>query len=89
MLLGHRVVNGDKILVFHFFYGKGIVGIFCFQSRKCNTAAADQGISQTVDHIAANGTHIEFAPEHIAGDVLIVNMLTIHQFNDGNAQSLR
>ena len=57
MCLGHRMANSDEMLVFHGFHGNGVVFVrlFCFQSRQGDAAAADQRISGSGDHVAAEG----------------------------------
>ena len=90
MLLVHRMVDGNKMLVLHILNSNAVViiGRFCFQRRQGNAAAADQGITGGVEKIAAKGTDIESTPQHIGGDVSVGNMFAIHQFNDRNPQSL-
>ena len=90
MLLGHGVSHSDKMLVLHMLHRHAMVliGLFRFQGRQSDAAAADQGAAGSVDHIAAEGTDLEFAPEHIAGGVLIGDLLAVQQFDDGDAQSL-
>ena len=90
MLLGHRVVEGNEMLVLHTFNGDRVV-ILCFfslQSRQGNAAATDHRVSHAVEHIAADGTDIELAAQQIGGNVFIADVLPIHQLNDGNAQRL-
>ena len=67
MLLPHRVVNGDEMLVLHVLNGNGmgIVCLFCLQSRKCDAAAADYRIPQCVDGVSADRTDIESGTKHI------------------------
>ena len=90
MLLGHGVVYGDEMLVFHLFDGDGVgvIGFLRFQGGQSNAAAADHRVTGGVDHVAAEGADIEFAPEHIGGNVLVDNLLPVHQLDDGNAQRL-
>ena len=90
MLLRHGVVNGDEMFVLHILGGDGVVIIrfFRLQSRQGNATAADERISQTVNRIAADRADIELRPQHIGGDVLIDNVLTIHQLDNGDTQCL-
>ena len=90
MLLCHRVGDGDKMLVLHILYGDGVinVSIFCLQRWQRNTAATDYCVSGAVDRISADRADIEFAPQHIGGDVSIGNMLAVHQLDHGNAQHM-
>ena len=90
MLLCHRMMDGDKMLVLYLFDGDPmiLVGIFRFQGRQGDAAAADDRSSRAMDHIAANGADIKFSPKHIAGDVFVGDMLTVHQLNDADAQGL-
>ncbi len=91
MLFGHGMVHGDKMLVLHILNGKDMRLIFRFrlQRRQGYPAAADDRVSGGMHHIAADGTDIEFAPQHIAGDVLIGDMFAVHQFYDGDSQGQR
>ena len=90
MCLGHGMVDSDKMLIFHIFDGHRmvIVHCFCFQNRQCDAAAADHGIAQSMDDIAANGANIKFAVQHIGGDIFVEDLLAIHQLDDRDAQSL-
>ena len=91
MFLGHGMVNGDKMLIFHFFQSQQvvIVRLLRFQRGQRDAAAADDRVAKAVNSIAADGAYIEFAPQHIAGGVPVDDMLPVHQFNDGDAQCLR
>ena len=73
MLLRHGMLNSDEVFVLHMLNCDGVVFVcrLRFQCRKGNTAAADQSISVAVDHIAADGTDIEFAPQQICCDIFI------------------
>lgn len=64
MLLGHRVGDGDKILVLHIFNNDGMLMVsgFRFQWEQGNAAAADHCIAGAADYISADGTDIEFTP---------------------------
>ena len=61
MLFRHGMVDGDKILIFHVFYGDGvfIIGFFRFQGGQRNAAAADHGITQRMDGVASDRADIE------------------------------
>ena len=78
------------MLIFHIFNRDAVVlvRVFGLQRGQRNAAAADQCISNAVDDIAADGTDIELAPHHVGGDILVFDMLTVHQFNDGDPQCL-
>ena len=41
-----------------------------------------------MDDVAADGADVELAPHHIGGDVPVDNVLTVHQFNNRDPQSL-
>ena len=90
MPFGHRVMDSDELLIFHILDGHHVVAvsIFRFQSGQRNTAAGSYNLAEGMDHIAADGTDIEFTAEHIGGDVFVGDMLSVHQFDDGNAQYL-
>ena len=90
MLLGHGVVNGDKMLIFHILYGDHVVfiGFFRFQGGQGNAAAADQGVARGVDGIAADGADIEFAPQKVGGNIPVLDGLAVHQLDNGDPQSL-
>ena len=91
MILGHGMVNRDEMLILYVFYGDAVV-IICFlrfQRGQSNAAAADNGAAGAMDDIAAEGTDIELAPQHIGGDILIADMLSVHQLNHRDSQSLR
>ena len=91
MLLGHRVGDGDKMLVFYPFNIDSvvIVRLFSLQSRQGDTAAADQCVTGAAYNIAAYGADVEFAALHIGRNVLVGDVLTIHQLDNGNPQCLR
>ena len=90
VLLGHRMGNGDKMLILHIFDGDSVITIrlFCLQGRQGDPAAADDGMAYAVDHITTDGANIEFGAQHIGRDILIDDMLPIHQFNHGDIQCL-
>ena len=90
MLLGHGMVDRDKLLVLHLLNGKHMVFVrfLRFQRRQSDAAAADQGVSGTVDHIAAERTDIKLSSEHIGRNISVDDMLPIHQFNHGDIQCL-
>ena len=90
MLLGHGVVDRQEHFIFHPLQGEGVfpVGFICFQRRQSHAAAADKSITGGMDHIAADGTHIELAPQQIGRAVSVGDLLAVHQFNDGDAQGL-
>ena len=90
MFYGHGVGDGDEMLIFHILHGDGVtvVRVFRLQRRQGNTAAADTGVSGSVDDIAADGADVELAPQHIGGDIPVCDVLAVHQFNDGDAQGL-
>ena len=84
------MMDGDKMLVLYLFDGDPmiLVCIFRFQGRQGDAAAADDRSTAAMNHIAANGADIEFAPKHIAGDVLVGDVLTVHQLNNRDTQGL-
>lgn len=84
----HGVMDGDELLIFHLFYLDFMVFIqrFSLQSRKGNTAAADDGISQSMNHIATDGADIQLGAKQIAGFVLIDNRIALHQFHDRDTE---
>ena len=84
------MMDGDKMFIFHILYGDPmvIIGFFSLQRGKRDAAAADHSASCAVDDVAADRADIELAAQHIGGDVLVGDMLTVHQFNDGNSQCL-
>lgn len=86
MLLCHRVRNGNKMFVLHNLniYCVITVSLLCLQSRQGDATAADQRISHAVDHISTEGTDIEFGPQHIGRNVLIDNMFSVHQLDNGD-----
>ena len=90
MRLGHRMVNGNKMLILHALNADSMVfvGFFCFQGGEGNAAATDDRIPGAVDDIAADGTDVEFASQQVGGNVFIDNVFAVHQFNDGNTQGL-
>ena len=90
VLLGHRMGNGDKMLILHTFDGNSVITVrlFCLQGRQGDPAAADDGMANAVDHITADGANIEFGAQHIGRDILIDDMLPVHQFNHGDIQRL-
>ena len=91
MLLGHGMVDGDEMLILHAFHRDAmlLILIFRFQRRQGDAAAADHRRTHAMNRIAANGTDIEFPPQHIGRDILIGDLLPVHQLDDGNAQRLR
>ena len=90
VIFRHGVMDGDKMLILHALHGDAVVIVrrFCFGRGQCDAAAADDSVTHTVDDIATDGADIEFAPEHIGGNVLVGDMLAAHQFDEGNAQGL-
>ena len=88
--LGHGMVHGQKMLIFHTLDGNGMAffRLLRFQRRQCHAAAADHSIAYTVDHIAADGTDIELASQQIGRYIAVDDVLSIHQFDDGTAVKL-
>ena len=68
VLLCHFVVDGEEVLVFHGLHGDGVgfVGGFGLQRRQSHPAAADDGLSHSVDHVAADGAAVKFGAEQIS-----------------------
>ena len=62
MTLGHLVVNGNEMLIFHFFDGDSmaLVTVLGIQRRQGHTAAAYHNGAAGMENIAANGSNIEF-----------------------------
>ena len=91
MLLGHGMTDRNEMFIFHLLYGDRmvIIGRFCLQRGKRDAATADNGITGTVKDIAADRADIEFTPQHIGRDVFVGDVFSVHQFNNGNPQSLR
>ena len=58
----HRVVDGNEMLILHFFDGNMVIGIWLFrlQGRQDNAATANESVSHGSENVAANGTDIEF-----------------------------
>ena len=90
MLLGHGVVDRDKVFVLHPLQGDGVrrLTVLCFQRGQGDTAAADEGVAHAVNDVAADGAYIEFAAQHIAADVLVGDVLAVHQLDQGEPQGL-
>ena len=90
MLLCHRMMNSNIVFVLHILNGQIVcfVYILGLQCGQGDTAAADHGISETMNHIAADRTDIEFTPEHIGGNIPVGDVFPVHQFDQGDAQSL-
>ena len=80
----HGVMDGDEMFILHIFDGDSMIFVhfFRFQGRQCDAAAADHSISQRMDGVAADRTDIEFASQHIGGDIFIDDVLSSHQFYD-------
>ena len=91
MLFRHRMGDRDKLFVLYIFDDDFMVFvcILGFQRGKSNAATAYYGISGTMNNVSTDGTNIEFAPEHIGGNVFVGNMLAVHQLNDRDSQCLR
>ena len=90
MVLAHGVMDSHKMLIFHMFYGDSMAlfRFFRFQRRQGNTAATDDGAAYGVDYVAANGTDIEPAPDHIPGGIPVDDGFSVHQFDHRYSQRL-
>ena len=90
MLLGHRVGDGNKMLILYFFYGDSVefLRVFRFQSRQSDAAAADYRIAGAVDDISADRADIKLTPQHIGGNIFVGDVFPVHQLNNGDAQRL-
>lgn len=84
----HRMVDGNEVLVFYLLALDLVVFVrsLSIQSRKRHTAAADNRISQGVDHVAADGADIQLGAKQIGGSVLIDDSIAFHEFHDGDAE---
>ncbi len=84
----HGMMDGDEVLIFYRLNLDIMVFIrrFGLQSRKRHTAAADDGVSQGVDHIAADGADIQLGEEQIGGSVLINDRIAFHELHDRDTQ---
>lgn len=82
------MMDGDEMLILYRLDLDLVVFIrrFGLQSRKRHTTAADDGISQGVDHVAADGADIQLGAEQIGGSVLIDDSIALHEFHDGDTQ---
>ena len=82
------MMDGDEMLVFYRLDLDLMVfiGRFGLQSRKRHTTAADDGIPQGVDHVAADGADIQFGAKQIGGSVLIDDSIALHEFHDRDPQ---
>ena len=88
--LGHGVGDGDEVLILHILDADCVafVRLLRLQGRQSDAAAADDRTANAVDHIAAEGTHMEFGSQHVGGGVLVDDGLTVHQLDDGDVQCL-
>ena len=82
------MVDRDEMLLFCRFNLDLVefVRRFGIQSRKRHTTAADDRISQGVDHIAADRADIQLGTKQIGGSVLIDNSIALHEFHDGDTR---
>ena len=90
MLLCHRMINRDEMLILNLLDMDAVVSIhiLSFQWRQGDAAAADYRVSGAVYDVSADGTDMEFAAEHIGRNVFVDNMLAVHQFDHGDIQRL-
>mgnify|MGYP007130658167 CR=1 FL=1 len=67
MLLGHRVLHRDKMLILHGLdgHGVGLVRLLGLQGRQGDAAAAEGTFAHGMDHVSADRTDIELTPQHI------------------------
>ena len=81
MPLRHGMMDGDEMLILHIPDGHHmrIIGIFRFQRRQCNAAAADDGITQSIDGVSADGTDTELGAKHIGGNVPVDDVLQTNE----------
>lgn len=86
----HRVVDGNEMLVLHFFDGNTVIciGLFCLQGWQDNAATANEGISHSSENVAADGANIEFRPQNIGRKIPIGNRLSRQQLRHRNTQRL-
>ena len=82
------MMDGDEVLIFYRLDLDIMVFVrrFGLQSRKRQTAAADDRIPQGVDHVAADRADIQLGAEQIGGSVLIDNSIALHEFHNGDTQ---
>ena len=73
------MMDGDEVLIFYRLDLDLVVLVrrFGLQSRKRHTAAADDRISQGVDHVAADGADVQLGAKQIGGSVLIDDRMSI------------
>ena len=85
----HGMMDCDEMLIFYRFNLDLVVFVqrFSLQGRKRHTAAANDGISQGVNHITADGADIQLGAEQIGGLILVDDGITFHQLHDGDTQS--
>ena len=83
------MVDRDEMLLFCRFNLDLVefVRRFGIQSRKRHTTAADDRISQGVDHIAADRADIQLGTKQIGGLILVDDGITFHQLHDGDTES--
>lgn len=90
VLLGHGVIDGNVVFIFDVLDcgGVGVVGRFRFQRRQGDAAAGNHGWAHGLKNIAADGTDIELAFEHVGGAVCVDNLLAGEQLSNGNLERL-
>ena len=90
MGLGHGVGDGEEYLVLYLFQGEGVVVVRLsrLQGRQSDAAAADHHITGAVDAVSTDGTDVKMTPEHVGAGVFVDDVLTVHQLNDRDPQSL-
>mgnify|MGYP006969019980 CR=1 FL=1 len=81
----------DKKLVFHPLDGQlvvliGVLGVGDILRGQGDAAAAHHGLPGGVEHVAADGADIEFGAQEIGGPVLVDHGLSLHQFQNRDAQ---
>ena len=83
MLLGHWMVDGEKMLVFHILNGDSVVAVryFRLQRGQGDAAAADQGVSCAVQTVTAKRADVEFASQQIGRNVFVLYGRSVHQLN--------
>ena len=82
------MMDGDEVLIFYRLDLDLVVFVrrLSLQSRKRHTAAADDGIPQGVDHVAADGADVQLGAKQIGGSVLIDDSIAFHEFHDRDTQ---
>ena len=88
MFLGHGVVHGDVPIVLHLLHldAVGLVGLLSLQRRQVHPATVEGPLAHGVDHIAADRTDVELAPQHVPRPVPVGLIVPGEQLGHGDPQ---